>query len=187
MICIQLMAKLKQKSPRKAPWHSRAVRRTADWMEKLSLKQIVQVGSTARGSGRSLSNFTPAPFRLDGVNYPSFEAFWQSLKFEPSEPMRHRVAQMRAGEAKRAGSQIRTKIMFYGGRILSYGSKELVELAKRAERERFSQNSEQMHALMNTGNAILIHWVEARDSKSLPRRVFCKILMELRDEFRNRK
>ncbi len=131
------MVHLSPSSLRKAPWHSRAVRRTAEWLERLTFRRVVNVRGGAKRVGRVLSNFTLAPFQLDGVNCPSFEAFWQSLKFNSSEPMHRKVAQMRAGDAKRAGSRIRTQIMFYQGEILSFGSKELFELAKRAERARF--------------------------------------------------
>jgi hypothetical protein len=77
--------------------------------------------------------------------------------------------------------------MFYGKKLLEYGSDELFALAKRAERERFNQNPEQKKALMETGNAKLIHWIKLRDSQSLPREVFCRILMELREEFKREK
>ncbi len=172
---------------RKSPWHARAVRTTADWVERLSRARIVQVGGNARGKGRELSNFAPAQFRLNEVKYASFESFWQSLKFPLSDPMREKISMMHAADAKRAGSRVNGRVMFYGGRLLEYGSQELYAVAKEAERERFRQNPQQLDALLHTGNARLIHWVSVQDPASLPRSVFCRILMELRDEFRKKK
>lgn len=172
---------------RKAPWHARVIRKSGDWMERVTRGRVVHVMSSAAGKGRKLSNFTPAPFQLDGVTYASFEAFWQSLKFKPRSRARELIRTMNAGDAKRAGGQIQTRVMFYGNKLFEYGSDELFALAKRAERARFNQNPEQKKALMETGNAKLIHWAEVRDSKSLPRKVFCRILMELREEFKQEK
>ncbi len=163
------------------------VRRTADWVERLSRRKIVQVGGNARGVGRELSNFTPAQFRLHGVKYASFEAFWQSLKFPPGSKTREEVAMMPSAEAKRVGSRVNGRVMFYGGKMVEYGSPELYALAKEAERERFLQNPHQLDALLHTGDAHLIHWVSVRDSASLPRKVFCRILMELREELKKKK
>ncbi|MFH0970118.1 MAG: hypothetical protein V1776_01510 [Candidatus Diapherotrites archaeon] len=172
--------------PSRPPWHTRLVRKAAHWVEFLSRGRIVHVAGGAKGKGKMLSNFTLAPFKLDGIRYRSFEAFWQSIKFNPGNPIRGQVTQMKGGDAKRAGSTIHDGVMYYDGQIFRYGSKALFNLAKRAERARFLQNPEQMRALLDTGNARLIHWVELRDSKSLPRKVFCRILMELRDEFRKK-
>ncbi len=153
-------------------------------MQRVSRGRIINISSTQPGVSGFLSNFTLSPFVLDGIRYQSFEGFWQSLKFPERHPDKLKAQGLHGIEAKRISAGINTKIMHYHGRQIPLGSRELFELAKRAQRERFLQNPEQKQALLSTGNARLIHFAEFRDSKSLPRKVFCQILTELREEFR---
>jgi len=150
----------------------------------LSNGRIININSKGKGMSSTLSNFTRSPFVLDGVRYESFEGFWQGLKFPEDHPKRIEAQKLFWIQAKLISKDLNTTNLYYNNKIIHYNSKELYELAKRAERERFLQNPDQKQALLSTGNTKLIHLVQIRDSKSLPRKVFCKILIELREEFK---
>ena len=174
----------------KAPWRRKLVRRTALIMEKVSRERIINVAGYREGVAGKLSNFTPARFELDGVHWPSFENYWQALKFSQDDHRRQQLETCDPITAKRIGSQVKKHFLwFHDGEkeiIIPFGSPHIYEIAKRAERARFEENPDQLEALLATRNAYLMHWVDWPDSKSLPRKVFCRILMELRDEFRKK-
>jgi predicted NAD-dependent protein-ADP-ribosyltransferase YbiA (DUF1768 family) len=161
---------------------NKKVRTVVDSFSKRSKGRIININSLGVGVAKELSNFTRAPFILDGVKYESFEGFWQSLKFLENDPRRDYVRKLYGIKAKKAGSTIQPNCFYYKGKKIEYKSKELYNLAKRAERERFLQNPKQLKALLSTNGAKLIHFVELKDSKSFPRKIFCKILRELREE-----
>jgi predicted NAD-dependent protein-ADP-ribosyltransferase YbiA (DUF1768 family) len=152
----------------------------------LSRGRLININSKGKGVSSTLSNFTRSPFILDGVMYESFEGFWQGLKFPEGNPKRTEARKLFWIQAKLISKGIDSNKLYYNNKnkIIKYNSKELYELAKRAERERFLQNPNQLQALLSTGNSKLIHFVQINNSKSLPRKMFCKILTELRVEFR---
>ncbi len=162
---------------------SKAIRKSASIISRLSGKRILNIDSKGAGASSTLSNFTRSPFVLDGVKWESFEGFWQGIKFPEGNEKRKIAQQLHGTEAKKISQGIQSTHLFYGGKKIDFGSNELYALAKRAERQRFLQNQEQLKALLSTRNARLIYIVSMQDSKSLPRKVFCKILMELREEF----
>jgi len=174
------MARLRTKA-------NRAVRKAVGLAARLSRGRLVNIGSIGKGVSAVLSNLTKAPFVLDGVKWASFEGFWQGIRFPEGQEIRNKAQLLWGLEAYRLKKEVRTSCLYYGGREIPYGSRALYELAKRAERARFQQNPDQLQSLLSTGNAKLVHIVELRDSKSLPRKVFCKILTELREEFRKEK
>jgi predicted NAD-dependent protein-ADP-ribosyltransferase YbiA (DUF1768 family) len=167
------------------------VRRTALIVERVTRGRVINVAGYRKGIAGKLSNFTPARFEINRVEWPSFENFWQALKFSEHDPRRRQLETCDPIAAKRIGSQVKKQFMyFHNGEkevILPYGSPQLYALAKDVERVGFEENPDQLEALLATGNAHLMHWVEWQDSKSLPRKVFCRILMELREEFRKKK
>ncbi len=152
----------------------------------LSRGKLININSKGKGIASTLSNFTRSPFILDGVKYESFEGFWQGLKFPEGHEKRLEARKLFWIQAKLISKGINPTNLYYNNKAVPYDSKELYELAKRAERERFLQNPDQKQALLSTGNAKLIHLVQIKDSKSLPRKIFCKILTELREEFKTK-
>lgn len=162
---------------------NRGLRAAADFVADHSRGRLVNINSRGRGLGIPLSNFTEAPFTLHGVRWQSFEGFWQGIKFPEGSAERIRAQALVGMQAKKLAKGIRHEHVFYGGRKISYGSPELYGLAKQAQRARFEQNPAQRQALIATGKAKLIHFVEVRDSKDLPRKWFCRMLTELRKEY----
>lgn len=125
-----------------------------------------------------LSNFTLAPFSLDGISYQSVEGFWQMMKFpeSPTDPRatfaglqwpvsRLAVSQMVAFEAKKAGdlgsANMKTmgiNYVTFNGISLPYRVDErgehfkLIQLAMTAK---LDQNPEVKRILLATGDLVL--------------------------------
>jgi len=164
---------------------NKIIRKIADSLTTISRGRIININSKGKGAGIILSNFTKAPFTLDNVRYESFEGFWQGLKFQEGSKEREKARNLSGIYAKRIGVGVNNGFLYYNNKKIPYNSKELYNLAKSAERKRFIQNPDQLKILLETRKSYLIHIAELKDSKSLPRKIFCKILMELRDELKN--
>lgn len=137
-----------------------------------------------------LSNFAATPFTMDGWRYASVEGFWQSLKF-PREKDRRRVAAMSGVQAKLEGKQAPKREEFeYQGRMIEVGSPEHHQLMRTAIKRKLRQNPKVLKLLLETGDEEITHILIGKDgrqipdSKSIPGKVFSRILMDLRTEFR---
>lgn len=140
-----------------------------------------------------LSNFAKTPFVLDGIEYNSVEAFWQSLKTE-IPALREQIRLLDGINAKKAGKLVQgsSNLFTYQGKIFKVGSKEHHTLLERAIRAKVAQNESVKRALLNTRNAPLKHMLKNRfgqlrvgDSPALPAVVFENILMNIRQELQN--
>ncbi len=132
---------------------------------------------------RLISNFAPTPFELDGRQYASVEGFWQGLKF-PSEADRRRIAQLHAGEAKRAGDAAMPCEAFeYEGERVCRGTHVHWTLMERACWAKFSQNEDARSALLATGSRPITH-VMRRDSTTIPGAIMAEIWMRIRARLR---
>jgi predicted NAD-dependent protein-ADP-ribosyltransferase YbiA (DUF1768 family) len=153
-----------------------------------------------------LSNFTRAPFTLDGVRYASVEGFWSMMKF-PEGPdderarapgvtwskTRAEVANLVAFEAKAAGDEgdknmrhMGIDYVTYQGRRMPYHTTERGEhyrLIVRAMRQKLAENPEVGRTLAATGDLVLRpdHHEEPDAS---PAWKYCDIWMAIRAEDR---
>jgi predicted NAD-dependent protein-ADP-ribosyltransferase YbiA (DUF1768 family) len=96
-------------------------------------------------------------------------------------------------EAKKAGRRAGDiKEIEYQGQKIKVGSPEHHELMKRAIRAKLEQNPEVLKLLLDTGDKPITHVLKTPDgrilpdSKTIPGTVFSQILMDLREEFRQR-
>ena len=92
--------------PRLKKFANHAIRRSADLIERLSGRRIINIGSHKQGAGGILSNFTRAPFILDGVRWESFEGFWQAIKFPEGHEKRKKAETLFGVKAKRISSGV---------------------------------------------------------------------------------
>lgn len=152
---------------------------------------VINIGS--RGdteTERMLSNFAHTPFHLNGLVYESVEGFWQGLKY-PNAADRERIAKLWGMEAKKAGRDAPQATRFdYQGKTILVGSPEHHELMRQALRAKLRRNAKVLQLLLRTDNEPLTHILHNKegkqlpDSKTIPGEVFCRYLMELREEYR---
>ncbi len=81
-------------------------RKAVDIRVKASKGKIINISSINKGISGSLSNFTKAPFILDGIRYESFEGFWQSLKFPKNSLNKEKARQLYGIKAKKIAKDV---------------------------------------------------------------------------------
>ena len=150
--------------------------------------KVFNLGDENCPIAEKLGNFFATPFVIDGVKCGSAEGFIQALKFRDLEKQRQ-VAALVGKEAKfkgkKAGKRIaREGTVFWCGLDFQFGSKEHLELIERGIRAKFEQSEECRKALLETGNAQLVHETGRAKSRftSLPAREFIRIVSTIRDE-----
>lgn len=131
---------------------------------------------------RRLSNFYPDSFVLDREQISSVEGFIQGIKFPPGDPTRQLAFLSTGVKAKRLGVKAVCQFVWWRGRAILYGSADHHRLIERAIRARFEQNTNAMYALIATRGLELTHDLgEVEHPKtSLPARMFCRILTQIR-------
>ena len=150
------------------------------------------------------SNFTEAPFTLDGVSYQALEGFWQMMKYpeNDSDPRavfpdltwaytRAQVSQMVSFDAKHAGDLASTNMtkmgidyVTYQGHQMPYHTQdkgEHYDLIVRATRAKLDQNPRIKELLLRTGDLILKP-DHIEDANAGPAWHFYQIWMDLRTE-----
>ena len=95
-----------------------------------------------QGVNRWLSNFWPAPVRLDGVVYPTVENAYQAAKTHPQN--RSRFVGCTPGQAKRLGKTVV---------IRPEWDAEKVSVMRSLITQKFALGSELGGKLLNTGDA----------------------------------
>ncbi len=131
---------------------------------------------------RRLSNFSYDPFILDGEKLLCVEGFIQGIKFPEKSPLRKQAFQEVGMHAKLLGKQAHNKFVWWKGKKIKYGSRRHHQLIARAIKAKFYQNDGAMMTLMCTKEMVLTHEVGSESPQtSLPSKVFCKILTEIRD------
>ncbi|WP_078598540.1 hypothetical protein [Evansella clarkii] len=149
----------------------------------------MNIGSGAGYPAASLSNFTPHPFVIDGVECTSMEGFLQSLKFSNPD-MQLEVCKLFGGHAKKKGSRKnkhwkRTQTLYWRGKPIPRKSPEYQALLDRAF-DALAENEGFQRALLATGDATLTHSM-GRNKESdtvLTTREFCHRLTVIRDRLR---
>lgn len=144
------------------------------------------------GSGypaANLSNFTPHPFEIDGVQCASMEGFLQSLKYKNLE-MQEYVCTLVGKKAKLKGKEKKwynKQILYWQGIAYPRNSRAYQDLLDRAF-EALSQNKKFQKALKATGNATLAHSIGEKDpSKTvLTRQEFTNCLVNLRNQLQDK-
>lgn len=131
----------------------------------------------------ALSNFSPHPFTIDGVQCNSMEGFLQSLKFKNPD-MQKEVCKLVGGAAKKKGAPKNWKekgILYWKGEEINRFGKEYQNLLDRAYAA-LAKNEKFKKALLATGDAVLTHSIGKRKEKDtiLTTSEFCGRLMKLR-------
>lgn len=147
----------------------------------------MDIGSKCGYPASSLSNFSPHPFVIDGVECASMEGFLQSLKFSSIE-MQEYVCTLVGLAAKKKGRKKnwqQSQTLYWRGKEYKRDSEEYQLLLDRAYDELF-KNSGFRKALVATGNATITHSIGKNNINEtvLTTREFCSRLMKLRERLR---
>jgi predicted NAD-dependent protein-ADP-ribosyltransferase YbiA (DUF1768 family) len=150
----------------------------------------MDIGSGKAYPADALSNFSPHPFILDGINIASMEGFLQSLKFSNPD-MQIEVCRLVGKKAKFKGKgkkwQRDGKIWWRGKEIDRF-SKEYQELLDRAYNAMFIQNDSARRALLASRDAVLTHAIGKNDPRQtiLTTQEFCSRLTKIRSNLQKR-
>lgn len=121
----------------------------------------MEVGGNNRSyPGGNLSNFSPHPFTLDGVECASMEGFLQSLKFSSPE-MQVEVCKLVGIAAKRRGAKKNWRekqTLYWRGVPINRRDTAYQELLDRAYGE-LAKNDSFRRALLASGDAVFTHSV----------------------------
>jgi predicted NAD-dependent protein-ADP-ribosyltransferase YbiA (DUF1768 family) len=145
----------------------------------------MDIGSKNGYPAGALSNFSPHPFILDGVQCNSMEGFLQSLKFE-SQEMQAYVCTLVGFAAKKKGRNKNwqeKQTLYWRGVPYKRDSDEYQNLLNRAYNAMF-ENTKFKAALAATNGATLTHSI-GKNKKSetvLTTQEFCSRLTYLRDK-----
>jgi ribA/ribD-fused uncharacterized protein len=166
--------------------------RFKSWLE--SLQQEIRFYDRDQEQYGFLSNFYPAPFVIDGVNYPTVEHFYVTMKSEDPEYRRQILASPTPGKAKRLGDARHKQSLFVKGMARLRDDWESVKYSvmEVGVRAKFTQNVALGVALKATGSVVLVEdspgdlvWGTGPiDEKGNYRgqNLLGKILMEVRSE-----
>ena len=155
----------------------------------------MDVGSGSKYPAGALSNFSPHPFSIDGVECNSMEGWLQSLKFKSVE-MQAEVCKLVGFAAKRKGRKKnwqQSQTLYWRGVEYNRRSDEYQELLDRAYTAMY-KNTKFKKALEASKPANLTHSIgKSKESDTvLTTREFCSRLTKLRDfgtlkEIKNKK
>jgi predicted NAD-dependent protein-ADP-ribosyltransferase YbiA (DUF1768 family) len=144
----------------------------------------MDIGSGTGWPSAALSNFTPHPFVIDGVECASMEGFLQSLKFKEPD-MQVEVCKLVGKAAKFKGKKKkwwRTQTLYWQGQEFKRDSQEYQDLLDRAFNA-LAQNTGFQKALLATGKATLTHSIgKSKEQETvLTKQEFCSRLTKIRD------
>lgn len=150
----------------------------------------MDIGSGSGYPSANLSNFSPHPFVIDGVECNSMEGFLQSLKYENVEMQKY-VCTLVGKKAKFKGKKkawYKKQILYWQGKEYPRASKEYQELLDRAY-TCLSKNEKFKKALISTGKANLTHSMGKKKITEtiLTRQEFCSRLHLIRDTYTRQK
>ena len=145
----------------------------------------MDVGSKNGYPAGALSNFSPHPFIIDGVQCNSMEGFLQGLKFESKE-MQEYVCSLVGYAAKKKGRNKNwqeKQTLYWKGKPIKRDSDEYQDLLNRAYNAMY-ENTKFKAALEASKGATLTHSM-GKNKKSetvLTTQEFCSRLTYLRDK-----
>jgi len=132
---------------------------------------------------RTLSNLSLHRFWIGRERMPSVQIFIEWLKFPEGDPMRDLIMNADPLEAKKFGADAKNDFVYWNGRKIAFGSDEHHGIIEQAIRAKFRDNQDAMEALIATGKKIVIQRQDLESPEtSLPKELFCKILMAIRKE-----
>ena len=149
----------------------------------------MDIGSGKTYPSSALSNFSPHPFVVDGVDCNSMEGFLQSLKFK-NPKMQKQVCLLVGLKAKFKGKPKKwweTQTLWWQGKEINRHSQEYQDLLDKAYFA-LSKNTGFQKALLATGNSALTHSIGKNDPSHtvLTEREFCSRLLKIRKELQNK-
>ena len=144
----------------------------------------MNIGSGNTYPAGALSNFSPHPFVIDGIQCNSMEGFLQSMKFESPEMQEH-VCTLVGYAAKKKGRNKnwqQSQTLYWRGKAILRKSQEYQDLLDRAY-EAMYKNTKFKAALEASKGAVLTHFIgKSKESETvLTTREFCSRLTKLRD------
>ena len=150
----------------------------------------MDIGAGNSYPANALSNFSPHPFTLDGIDIASMEGFLQSLKFKNPEMQKH-VCTLVGRAAKFKG---KTKKWWESGKLywlskeIDRFSEEYQELLDKAYSAMTEHSDSFRRALIATGNSVLTHNIGKNDPKRtiLTISEFTKRLTEIRTQLQRK-
>jgi len=134
----------------------------------------MNIGSKNTYPAGALSNFTPHPFTIDGVECASMEGFLQALKHKDIPSQEH-VCSLVGFKAKKKGSKKNWKerqTLHWQGKEYAREGDEYQKLLDKAYTE-LTKNTKFQKALLATGNATLTH--------SIGKRKMCDTVLTIRE------
>lgn len=150
----------------------------------------MDIGSRSGFPAGTLSNFSPHPFVIDGVECASMEGFLQSLKFDKVH-IQTEVCKLVGIAAKRRGQKRnkawkRIQKLWWQGQEFDRSGEEFQKLLDRAF-EALTQNTSFQKALLSTGSAVLTHsFGKQKESETvLTEREFCSRLTKIRSRLKS--
>ena len=150
----------------------------------------MDIGSGNGYPAGALSNFSPHPFVIDGVQCNSFEGFIQSVKYENVD-MQTYICSLVGKTAKFKGKNkkwYRTQTLYWRGVAMKRDSQEYQDLLDRAY-DALSKNDSFIKALLASGDANLTHSIGKTNINEtvLTIREFCSRLTKIRERLKKRK
>lgn len=144
----------------------------------------MDIGSGSGYPSANLSNFSPHPFIIDGIQCNSMEGFLQSLKFKNPEMQIH-VCTLVGKKAKFKGKRKKwytSQTLYWMGKEIPRDSNEYQNLLDKAFTALY-QNDSFRRALQATGDASLTHSIgkKKKTETVLTTQEFCSRLTQLRD------
>ena len=145
----------------------------------------MDIGSGSKYPAGSLSNFSPHPFIIDGVECNSAEGWLQSLKFKEPE-IQKEVCKLVGFGAKKKGRNkkwFRTQTLYWRGVEMKRDSDEYQELLDRAYNAMYKDSASFRKALAASVGATLTHSMgkNKKNETVLTTQEFCSRLVILRD------
>ncbi|NPV13102.1 MAG: hypothetical protein HPY57_15150 [Ignavibacteria bacterium] len=145
----------------------------------------MDISSKGKYPSNALSNFSPHPFVLDGVEISSMEGFLQSLKFKSPE-MQVEVCKLVGLAAKMKGKNkkwFKTQTLYWRGVEIKRDSDEYQELLDRAYNAMYEQSDSFRKALAASVGCTLTHSMgkNKKNETVLTTQEFCSRLSILRD------
>lgn len=151
----------------------------------------MDISSKSGYPASSLSNFSPHPFVIDGVECTSMEGFLQSLKFK-NPAIQKEVCKLFGGHAKKRGSRRnkhwrRMQVLWWKGVEYDRHGEAYQQLLDRAFSQ-LAKNQKFANALLATGNATLTHAMGRRKPQEtiLTTQEFCSRLTKERERLKRR-
>ncbi len=133
-----------------------------------------------------MSNLTPAEFILGNVTWASVEALYIALR-TLDEAERMELSKLSGLPAKHRGRKLRKHapvVTHFDGRSFELGSAEHHELVKEAIKAKLLAHPQKCAEFVATRPRTIVHETGFPESRftQLPAVVFCRILIELREE-----